>query len=110
MAGGAGQVGPGTIVADGSTITPSTVLFGDGACGTTPSMAFKSQPTLGWYRVATDQIALCSSTTPKFLFYSGGAVVASGASFQWVSSINAATGTVDTGISRVSPAVIQVGN
>jgi len=41
----------------GAISTPLTVP--DGACGTTPTIAFTSEATLGWYRSAAGYMALC---------------------------------------------------
>lgn len=47
----------------GGTVSPDTILVGDGACGTTPSIAFTAQTTTGIYRPSTGTIGFCGNGT-----------------------------------------------
>jgi hypothetical protein len=45
------------------TMSPTTVQVGDGACGTTPTYAFTSDTTTGFYRFSAGTIGVCGAGT-----------------------------------------------
>lgn len=78
-------VGPGGVVS-------GPLLLQDGACGTTPSLAFNSEPNLGFYRGGTDHIAIClnsGETAFNFFKSSGNFILNSNGQAQFSSSGNA---------------------
>ena len=84
----------------------TATLFPNGALGT-PSISFASQPTLGFFRVTTDQLGVSFSGSKSVLIYSGGVLVPSTGSIGFVNTGDATTGTADCFFSRTADGAIS---
>lgn len=104
------SIGPQPTFTSSVTLTSGQFLAPDGTASA-PSYSFASQNTLGFYKVATDQIGVtrANGNTPV-LIYSGGVALQSAGQFSFVSSNNAATGSIDTTFNRVGAGVLGIGN
>lgn len=94
-------------------LVPSSGLFANGTAAA-PSLAFASEPGLGWYRSAAGNMALAddlySTTFTGFIIGSSAfAQVASIGGLRWSGTTDAAQAT-DTGLSRSSAGLLSVGN
>jgi hypothetical protein len=97
----------GAALAEAARITPGGLVVPAGASGT-PSLTFSGNTTYGMYFNSGSGVVLAHSGSDIFGTRTGLLAMPSGTRVAWTSG--AITGTVDTGISRVSAGVMAVGN
>lgn len=109
---GATTPAAGTFTTLGAT---TGLLVADGACGTTPSIAFTSQTGFGFYKSATGQLSLCTSSATEGLRFQAGiisiiddtGILRFGAAADTIIGRGSAAGQIKFGTTATGPAQLR---